>query len=142
MYLSWYSEWAFRDHTHPTPGYLKKLKKLGLKEKIVLHPEIGRVKTFLSLTHLHSRMCIRIYTFNFKNQRNKPKKQGYKKAKESKEEKRISPENWLKKNNLRPPGWTFFSSPAFPETRIYILFGIIENFFIPGEEDFDFSDKD
>ena len=57
-------------------------------------PEIGRVKTFLSLTRRHSRMCITIYIFNFKKQIKKQKEQKYKKkAKETKEEKAISPEN-------------------------------------------------
>ena len=32
-------------------------------KKVVLFPEIGRVKFFSSLTHPHSRMCIRIYIF-------------------------------------------------------------------------------
>ena len=57
-------------------------------------PEIGRVKTFLSLTRRHSRMCITIYIFNFKKQIKKQKEQKCKKkAKETKEEKAISPEN-------------------------------------------------
>ena len=56
--------------------------------------EIGRVKTFLSLTRRHSRMCITIYIFNFKKQIKKQKEQKCKKkAKETKEEKAISPEN-------------------------------------------------
>ena len=46
----------------------------------------------------------------------KIKKQESKKLKETKEEKRISPEKSIKKINLRPPGRRFFSSPAFPET--------------------------
>ena len=36
------------------------------KKKVVLFPEIGRVKIFSSLTGPHSRMCIRIYIFCFK----------------------------------------------------------------------------
>ena len=72
------------------------------------------MKNFLSLTLPHSRMCIRIYIFNFKKQTNKQKKQtriqtskknkqeykqarktnkNTKKAKKVKEEKRMSPEN-------------------------------------------------
>ena len=44
---------------------------------------------FLSLTRPHSRMCIRIYSFNFKKQQtNKQKKQELKKAKEINEENR------------------------------------------------------
>ena len=49
---------------------------------------------FLSPTHLHSRMCIRIYIFHLEKQTSKQKK-NTKKAKETKEEKRISLENWL-----------------------------------------------
>ena len=59
---------------------------------------------FLSLTCPHSRICIRIYIFNFKKQANKQKKKKkrkeYNKANETKEEKRISPENRFKKINL------------------------------------------
>ena len=62
------------------------------QKKVVLFPEIDWVNFFLSLTRQHSRMCMRIYIFNFKKQRN----QEYKKVKETKEEKKISPENWLK----------------------------------------------
>ena len=47
-------------------------------------------------------MCITIYIFNFKKHKtNKQKKTRIKKAKETKEEKRISPENCLKKTYLR-----------------------------------------
>ena len=67
------------------------------EKKVVLFPEIGQVKKILSLTLPHSRMCIRIYIFNFKKQTNKQKKTRIqKKAKETKE-KRISSENRLKK---------------------------------------------
>ena len=30
--------------------------------------------------------------------------------------------NCLKNNNLRPPGWSFFSLPAIPETRVNFFF--------------------
>ena len=40
-------------------------------KKVVLFPEIGRVKNVLSLTRPHSRMCIRIHIFNLKKQTNK-----------------------------------------------------------------------
>ena len=71
-------------------------------------------------------------SFHFKKQRNKKKnnnnkkkqkrKQEYKKAKETREKNRISPENRispLKQVNLWLPGWRFFSSTAFPETRVF-----------------------
>ena len=58
-------------------------KKLRPK-KVVLFPEIGRVKNFLSLTRPHSRMCTRIYLFNFKkHQTNKEKKTKIEKSKRS-----------------------------------------------------------
>ena len=67
---------------------------IRLKKKVVLFPEIGQVKVVLSLNHPHSRICTRIYIFNFKKQqRNQQKKQESKKAKETKEEKRIYLEN-------------------------------------------------
>ena len=52
----------------------------------------------LPLNRPHSRICTRIYIFNFKKQqRNQQQKQESKKAKETKQEKRIYLENWLKK---------------------------------------------
>ena len=92
------------------------------QKKVVLFPEIGRVKFFLSLTRSHSWMCIRIHIFNFKKQTSKEKQNKariQKKTKEIKEEKRIFPENRFKKINLRLLGRRFFSSPAFPETRVF-----------------------
>ena len=38
-------------------------------KKLVLFPEIGRVKNFLSLTRPHSQMCLNIYAFNLKKQK-------------------------------------------------------------------------
>ena len=63
------------------------------QKKVVLFPEIDRLKIFLSLTCLHSQMCIRIFFFNFKKQTNKQKKNT---KKQTKQKKRISLENWLK----------------------------------------------
>ena len=52
------------------------------------------LKKNLSLTRPQGRMCIRIYIFNFKKQTNKQKrKRIQKKTKETKEEKRMYPEN-------------------------------------------------
>ena len=61
---------------HSTPPFTE------AKTKVVLFHEIDSVKILLSLTHLHSRMCIRIYIFCSK--KNTHKKQ----AKENKEEKK------------------------------------------------------
>ena len=66
-------------------------------EKVVLSPEIGWAKKFLSLTRLHCRMCLRIYIFNFKNTNKQTKNKNTKKAKETKEEKRVSSDKQLKK---------------------------------------------
>ena len=63
---------------------------LGQK-KIYLFPEIGRLKTFLSVNCSHSRMSIGRYNFNLKKQKQEDKKK--KKAKESNKKKRISTEN-------------------------------------------------
>ena len=65
-------------------------------KKVVLFPEIGRIKIVISLSHPQSRMCIRIYLFNFKKskQTNKQKtNKKTKKAKESKEKKRMHMKN-------------------------------------------------
>ena len=72
---------------------------------------------------IHPPALLNVYQniFNFKKQTNKRKKsENANKAKETKEEKRISKENWSK-NNLQPSGWRFFSSPAFPETRVFFF---------------------
>ena len=44
---------------------------------------------FLSLTRLHSQMCIRIYIFNLKKQRNEQKKEEHKKSKNAKKAKKL-----------------------------------------------------
>ena len=54
------------------------------QKKVVLFPEIEWLKIFLSLTSLHSQMCIRIFFFNLKKQTNKQKK-NTKKANKAKE---------------------------------------------------------
>ena len=43
--------------------------------KVVLFPEICRVKKFLSLTSRHSRLCIRIYIFNLKSKQQEDEKE-------------------------------------------------------------------
>ena len=45
------------------------------KKKEVLFPVIGWVKMFSTLTRPHSRMCIRIYIFDFKKRTSKQIKQ-------------------------------------------------------------------
>ena len=96
------------------------------KSRLVSGNQLGEF--FLKLTRSHSRMCIRIYVFNFKKQTNKQKNKNTIKARQTEQEKRISPENRLKKINLRPPGWRFFLSPAFPETRVFsFLFELVQN---------------
>ena len=68
------------------------------KTNLVLFPEIGQVEIFLSVTRRHSRMCIRIYIFDFKKQTNKQKTKNTKNVQETKEEKRISPETSISEN--------------------------------------------
>ena len=62
-----------------------KLSPQGQKKKVVLFPEIGRVKIFLSLTSPHSRMCIKIYSKYILIFQKKPTKQN--KTKEDKKQK-------------------------------------------------------
>ena len=63
--------------------------------------------------------CVSEYTF-LSSKHNETKKR-IKKTKETNEEMRISTENRLKKTNLQPPGWRFFSSPTFPKTEYYFF---------------------
>ena len=107
------------------------LVRLGPK-KVVLFPETGQVEKLLSLTRSHSRMCIWIYVFYFKNQtshKKKQKKQNKARIKRKKEKKQRRKDNisgkLIKKINLRPSGWRFFSPLAFPETRVWCIFGLI-----------------
>ena len=73
----------------------------GQKKNVVFFLEIGRVKIFLSLTRLRSRMCIGIYIFNFKKQvKSKKNRRIQKKVKETKEGNRISTENRLKSKKI------------------------------------------
>ena len=57
-----------------------------------MFPETGRMKSFVSLTHPHSRMCIRIYIFIYfffkEEQKQKQKKAKTKKAKDTIEERK------------------------------------------------------
>ena len=73
------------------------------KKKVILFLEIDRMK---KIYHSPARIvgCASRYAFlSSKNIKQTTKKQS-KKAKETNEEKRISPENRLKKINLRPAG--------------------------------------
>ena len=85
----------------------KNFKNRKAKQKVVLFPEIGRVKIYLSLTRPCNWMCIKIYIFKFKTtttttatntskKEKRKKNKNTKKAKNFKKEKRISPENRLK----------------------------------------------
>ena len=71
-----------RNKLTKTIGYHNWYHNLYIRlKKVVLFPELARVKTFLSLTGPHSRMCIRIYIFKFKKV--KPKITRRKKTKET-----------------------------------------------------------
>ena len=67
----------------------RKITALLRSEKVVLFPEIGRVKNVLSLIHPHSPMCVNIFLI-WKNKKtnNSNKKTRQKKARE-REEKNI-----------------------------------------------------
>ena len=102
------------------------------KKKVVLFPEIGRMKFFLSLTRPHSGVCIRIYIFNIKKQTNKQKKKNIKKAKETKEEKIISLENWFKKNKFAVARMNIFLvTHIFGNMNIVLSFFFFLFFFWP-----------
>ena len=103
-------------------NWIEKTGRLGQK-KVVSFLEIGWVKMFLSLSHLDSPMCIRIYIFNFKKQQTNKQtnKTLIKKAKGTKEDKWISPvKKSIKKLNLQPLGWRFLLSPTFPEKTFFL----------------------
>ena len=64
------------------------MKVLIRPKKVVLFPETGRLKNFLSLNHSHSCACIRIYICCFKQKNTHREKQKAKETKESKKNKR------------------------------------------------------
>ena len=101
-------------------------KKLRPKKE-VLFPEIGRVKNCLSVTRQHSRICIRIYIFNFK--KHQTNKQTKKKTRIEK-----SKRNWTRKDSISRksikkkkiggrPGEDFSCHPTFfaLETRYFLV---------------------
>ena len=53
---------------------MKAQKVILRPKKVVLFPENGQAKFFLSLTRPHSQMYIRIYVFNFKKKKKRKKK--------------------------------------------------------------------
>ena len=63
------------------------MKVLIRPKKVVLFPETGRLKNFLSLNHSHSCACIRIYICCFKQKYTHREKQKAKETKESKKTK-------------------------------------------------------
>ena len=66
-------------------------------KKVILFPEITRVKMFLSFIHPHSRVCIRIYIFNFQNK----KKGKQKKLPKNKETKKKQQEDKNKQRKVK-----------------------------------------
>ena len=116
------------------------------KKTVVLFPEIGRVKFFLSFTRLHSRMCIRIlknilsltrphsrmciriYIFNFKKQANKQKKTRIQKKQKKLKKKR----EYIRKINKNKyicgrPGEDF-SRHSHIRKQEYFSFGLVTGF--------------
>ena len=80
------------------------------------------MKKKLSLTGPQRRVCIRIYIFNFKKQQTNKRKTRIKKAKQTNEEKRISPENQSKKIKIcGRPGEDFSRHPYFRKLEYYFL---------------------
>ena len=66
-------------------------------KKVILFPEITRVKIFLSLIHPYSRVCIIIYIFNFQ----KKKKGKQKKLPKNKETKKKQQEDKNKQRKVK-----------------------------------------
>ena len=77
--------------------------ELRQKIKVVLFPEIGRVKILLSLTCLRSRTCSGIYIFNLKTKTTQKRatKIIREKAKETKKDKRVYVENLTEYDKYR-----------------------------------------
>ena len=70
-------------------------------KKVILFPEITRVKMFLSFIHPHSRVCIRIYIFNFqkkKEKENKKNSQKTMKQKNNNKKTKTSKGKWSRTN--------------------------------------------
>ena len=85
-----------KENTYVTVSFNKVVLR---QKKSILVSRNRPGEKFLSLTRPYGRICIRIYNFQFQktNIQAKKKKRIQKKAKETKEEKRIYPENRLKK---------------------------------------------
>ena len=90
-----YIYWSVSDNFSQNSNVMWNYNEVKPK-KVVLFPEIDRIKIFISLTQPHSRMCIRIYLFNFKKSKQTSKQKTNKKtkkAKECKEKKRMYVKN-------------------------------------------------
>ena len=97
------------------------------KKKIVLFPEIGRMKNFLSLSRPHSWLCIITYIFNFKkHQINKQKETRIQKSKRNLKRKEKISEKSVKINKFGAA-----QVKIFPAIRIS---GNKSNFFWPNAE--------
>ena len=85
-----------KENTYVTVSFNKVVLR---QKKSILVSRNRPGEKFLSLTRPYGRICIIIYNFKFQktNIQAKKKKRIQKKAKETKEEKRIYPENRLKK---------------------------------------------
>ena len=68
--------------------------ELRQKIKVVLFPEIGRVKILLSLTCPRSRMCNGIYIFNLKTKTTQKEQQKKQEEKKQKKLKKIREYMW------------------------------------------------
>ena len=90
------------------------------KKKVVSFPEIRRVKNFLSLTRKKDEYVSESRFLSSKSD----KQQQQKNKNQKKQKKLMKKREYLRKVDqkllkiFRPPEWRFFSSPAFPETRV------------------------
>ena len=121
-------------------------KSNEVKKKVDLFLEIGRVNFFYHLPARISRMCMRIYIFLFQKIRTQTKKfplanlfvriyvflslplffnqeKCYQSSSFKCKRYLKNSIKLIKKKSLRPSGWGYFSSPAFPQTIvIFFLF--------------------
>ena len=120
------------------------------QKKVLLCPEIGQVKKCLSPIRPHksnmyeniyflfqkntqtkkfpqANLFVQIYVFSLQKVKDRPlcfsaKKSAVRVVFKCKRYLKNSMKLIKKFFFLRPPGWKFFSSPAFPETRVLLLF--------------------
>ena len=93
---------------------------LGQKESCLVSGNRPGENFFITHLPAQSNVYQNIH-FLFQKNNEQTNKNNKNKEKTKLKTKKKSPENGLKKINLRQPGWRFFSSPALSETRVIFL---------------------